>query len=153
MYNVENRAKYVNKLDLLYKRELSRHVHIYKMNVSDESLYNQRREICVRNHPRKYVRYLINLTPSIQEYKYLSANMLNFNSNEIVVMHQYIGIIIAFCSMIADDRIPPYVLMWILDWFDRFNAMMGHIKIQTIENIRNKYRLMHKIDNSQDFCS
>ncbi len=44
-----------------------------------------------------------------------------------------IGICLAMCKL----DLPPYVLLWIIDWLPIYHLLSHHKKIYLIENVRN----------------
>ena len=43
--------------------------------------------------------------------------------------------IIGICLALAPLNLPPYVLLWIIDWLPRYDLLSHHKKIQLIESV------------------
>ena len=45
--------------------------------------------------------------------------------------------IIGICLALAPIELPPYVLLWIIDWLPHYGQLSHHKKIALIESVRN----------------
>ena len=45
-------------------------------------------------------------------------------------------IIVGICLALASLELPPYILLWIVDWLPRFDKLSHHKKIQLITSVR-----------------
>jgi hypothetical protein len=45
--------------------------------------------------------------------------------------------IIGICIALSSFELPPYVLLWIIDWLPNYDRLSHHKKIQLIESVRN----------------
>ena len=54
--------------------------------------------------------------------------------------------IIGICLALAPLELPPYVLLWIVDWLPRYDLLSHHAKIHLIESVVKSIR---KLKGSQ----
>ena len=43
--------------------------------------------------------------------------------------------IVGICLALASLELPPYVLLWIVDWLPRYDLLSHHKKIHLIESV------------------
>ena len=53
--------------------------------------------------------------------------------------------IVDICLALSPLELPPYVLLWIIDWLPRFDKASHHKKIQLITSVRDSiWKLKNK---------
>lgn len=145
--NITNRQRRINKLLLLFEREKSRYMHVINIVHPKDSIDIERRRIFMLKHSIKYDKYCLNSNCSIRAHNSIVQLESTFHSNKIITMFKYIGAVIAFCPLMRDEILPPYVIMWILDYLPYNSLLRASEKIHVIANIRNMYNSKFSVEN------
>lgn len=57
--------------------------------------------------------------------------------------------IVGICLALAPFELPPYVILWITDWFPNYNLLSSQKKIHLIMSVRDSIWKLQKCDTKR----